>query len=133
MFTPFILSLMGDQQLKRILKQKIIDHVQAVAEHEKPETAESKVQIVNDVFDNMFTFLQPDIKGYTCNINEYEYLYTFLYEYYIEPLKDLSGAELQSKLKTPFISKAFKSLLGQVKSSALFMHLTSRDDLSNQM
>ena len=32
--------------------------MQAVAEHEKPETAESKVQIVNDVFDNMFTFLQ---------------------------------------------------------------------------
>ena len=54
--------------------------------------------ILDKCFDAMYTFLQAQVYIYTNNINEYVYLYQFLYPLYTEPIKDLAIEEKLKKL-----------------------------------
>ena len=92
MFTPFILAPMGEDQLKRIVKEKLIEQFQREAGGDVPEKADHDVYILQRVFDGYFTLLKKEISGYTTNLNEYVYVFGFLYDHYIEPLKLLKTA-----------------------------------------
>ena len=86
--------------------------------------------ILQRVFDGYFTFLRKEISGYTSNINEYIYVFGFLYEHYIEPLKELNTVEeLEKRLKAPLVSNKFKQKLAIVQGSGLFMHLTNLEEV----
>jgi hypothetical protein len=51
------------------------------------------VLILERVFDGYFMLLKKEISGYTTNISEYFYVFSFLYEHYIEPLKAAETVE----------------------------------------
>ena len=100
--------------MKRLIKEKL--------------KKKYKDAILEQVFDNMFTFLFNEIKSYSTNINEYKYFFTFLYPYYIAPLSGLNSSDLQERLKKPLADGKFKQFVAEVKSS-LFMHLTCKEDI----
>ena len=90
--------------------------------------------ILQRVFDGYFMLLKKEISGYTTNINEYIYVFSFLYEHYIEPLKEINTVEeLENRLKKPLVDKAFKQKLAIVQGSGLFMHLTNLDEVQTEM
>ena len=65
--------------------------------------------ILERVFDGYFMLLKKEISGYTTNISEYFYVFSFLYEHYIEPLKAAETVEqLDIVLSKPLVTKQFK-------------------------
>jgi hypothetical protein len=78
-------------------------------------------------------FLQSQVLIYTNNINEYVYLYTFLYPHFIEPLRHKSTEEQEVLLQKPLTTRVFKDLVKEVLSSGLFMHLKSKSDIDHQI
>ncbi len=55
MITPIILSPMNDFQLKRIIKEKLIEKFQREAGGDTPEKADEDIYLLNLVYDNMYT------------------------------------------------------------------------------
>jgi hypothetical protein len=77
--------------LKRIIKERLEKRLLVEKVDKSAEQIETDLQILEKVFDSMFMSLINEIKNYATNVNEYIYFFTFLYEYYIEPLKGLTG------------------------------------------
>lgn len=128
--TPLILSPMNDYQLKRVIKEKLVEKFKREAGGDSPDKADEELMILDKCFDAMYTFLQAQVYIYTNNINEYVYLYQFLYPLYTEPIKDLSIEEKLKKLSAPLVSKSFKSVVKEVCDTCTFMHLKSIEDIS---
>ena len=62
------------------------------------------------------------------------YLYSFLYPYYIDPLKNCKTEDdLHATLQKPLANKEFKNLIKQVTKSGIFMHLQARDDIETEI
>ena len=95
------------------------------------EEREHAQYILSRTFDSLFVILQNQINLYTSNINEYVYLYNFLYPHYIEPLTNATLEKQQELLEKPLLNKAFKDLVKEVLTSSLFMHLKSKSDIEH--
>jgi hypothetical protein len=98
MFIPFILAPMQDEQLKRIVKARLVQQIERDLVGCLQERTSVQIEILNRCFDGFFMLLKNEISGYTTNINEYIYFFGFLYEHYIEPLANLSGSDLEARL-----------------------------------
>ena len=108
----------------------MIEKFKREAGGDSPEKADEEVMILEKCFDAMFTFLQSQVYIYTNNINEYVYLYLFLYPLYTEPIKDLSIEEKLIKVSGPLVSKSFKTVVKEVCDTCTFMHLRGIEDIS---
>ena len=133
MITPIILSPMNDFQLKRIIKEKLIEKFQREAGGDTPEKADEDIYNLNLIYDSMYTILQTQVSQYTTNITEYVYLFQFLFPHYIEPIRHLTLEERQVRLQKPLSNKDFLSLLKMVCGSCMFMHLKSKDDIQMEL
>jgi hypothetical protein len=133
LITPFILTPMSEQQLKRVIKEKLTHKTQLLCAGEIPEKLEHDLFILNSTFESLFTMLHKEVSYYTNNINEYVYFYSFLYPHYIEPVKHLTGDELKDKLMRPLSSKSFLGFMKEVSDQGLFMHLSDKEDISTDI
>lgn len=55
--TPLILSPMNDYQLKRVIKEKIVEKFKREAGGDTPEKADEEILILEKCFDSLFTYL----------------------------------------------------------------------------
>lgn len=133
MFAPFILSPMGDSQLKKIIYLKLEQRLLIVGRDNNKEQHETQLLILNKVFESMYTLLIKEVQNYTTNVNEYVYFFTFLYDHYIQPLKGLYGFELEERLKRPLVGREFKTIITMLQSAGLYMHVTSLEEIKQQL
>jgi len=89
--------------------------------------------ILKRVFDSMYLLLIKEVKNYATNVNEYIYFFTFLYDHYIQPLKGLTGSDLEERLKKPLVGSHFKNMISMLQSAGLYMHVTSLDEIKQQL
>ena len=80
MYTPFYFSRMNEEQLKAILWECM------------SQAYGGQCEFLFYVWDNYFLALNQFFKPYTSNINEYVYLFRFLYPRYIQKFYDKKNA-----------------------------------------
>lgn len=84
LFTPFFFKPLSDDHMKRIMKELVIE--------------KNKEDWVEAVFENFYSPIQLNLRPHTSSICEYQYICTFLFPYFTEPLKNAKTQEEKDRI-----------------------------------
>lgn len=124
LYTIFHFLPNSEEQLKSILWQQMLD-------------AYSDCDFLRQVYPNYSAQLIQFLSTYTNNINEYVYIFRFLYPQYVEKLyKKREDGVLEDLAKdgatVALFDKDFKLAMRQIQSS-LYMHMNSKEDVDREV
>lgn len=120
MFFTFFLKPMKAQQLERIMKDVLLD--------EFPND-----NYIDKLAPNFANVVNNALKDYTSNLNEYKYIYLFLYPEYAKPLCNKKEQEVAILLANQYKLVMFMKPLMEQVISQMFMHSTSKEDLQQEL